>query len=103
MNMSNKYAYILSFDRNDSIDYKALHDKITKMPHIYSWSHYIRSSYILITDEESTYKMNEQVRGIMNGKQFLLMKVSLESNDYNGWLPKNAWEWMKEQNENMNK
>jgi hypothetical protein len=92
-----KYAYILVFDRDDNLDYVEIHKKITEMPSLYSWFHYIRSSYILISSQQAAHQFIEEVRAAIGmEKQLLLMKVSLEGGDYNGWLPTDAWEWIRE-------
>lgn len=100
----NKYAYILVFDRDDNLDYVAIHDQITKLPSLLNWFHYIRSSYILITSEQSVHQFNEIVRKVLGlDKHILLMKVSLENGIYDGWLPQEAWDWIREQNEDIKK
>jgi hypothetical protein len=98
----NKYAYILVFDRDDNLDYVAIHKQITELPFLLNWFHYIRSSYILMTSEQSIHQLNEKVRGVLGpDKHILLMKVSLENGNYDGWLPQDAWDWIREQNEDM--
>ena len=99
-----KYAYILVFDRDDNLDYVEIHKQITEMSSLFNWFHYIRSSYILISSQQSTHQFIEEIRAVIGmEKQFLLMRVSLEEGDYNGWLPTDAWDWIREQYKELSK
>lgn len=93
-------AYILTFDRSDSLNYKAIHDKIIKMDGLVNWFHYIRSSYILIHKEEKAYPLTKKIESIMPNKRFFLVEINL--NNRNGWLPKEAWEWLNKQAKLLN-
>jgi len=87
-------AYILSFDRNDFLDYVWIHNNIIQIPYIINWSHYLQSSYILITSADIKTLHSEIIK-IMPNKQFLLLEVNIKKRQ--GWLPKQAWEWFKTQ------
>ena len=52
-------AYILSFDRDDDFDYKKFHQQLIKLPIILNWSHYIKSSYILIAETNYAGNLNK--------------------------------------------
>ncbi|TGL45976.1 hypothetical protein [Leptospira perdikensis] len=85
-------AYILSYDRNPSkYDYKSIHSKITKNPMIKNWSHYLNSSYILIS-ENNVNELSDYIRKVMPKHRFLLLEVDLRKS--NGWLPQEAWDWI---------
>jgi hypothetical protein len=87
-------AYILTFDRDDDLDYLELHTKITSLTEVLSWSHYIKSSYILITITPIAETLNEKLLLIFEGeKGFLLMEVDMKNN--NGRLPPKAWDWIR--------
>ena len=87
-----KFAYALMFDVTDSLDYNEIHKKIINIPNLYSWFHYLQSSYILISEEDS-YFLTQEIIKIMPNKRFLLLRVDLASR--NGWMPKEAWEWIE--------
>jgi len=88
-------AFILTFDRDDNLNYKDIHDNIITSPSVITWWHYIKSSYILIVDTNDVSKLNKEIVNAMPDKRFLLIEVNLKSR--NGWLPPKAWEWIKAQ------
>jgi hypothetical protein len=88
-------AFILSFDRDDSTDYKKLHDSITSLPRVLNWFHYVKSSYILISDTNFVNTLNEDLAPIFGKKSYLLIKLDLM--ETNGYLPPKAWDWIDRQ------
>lgn len=97
--MANRVAYILTFDREDNLNYKDIHDKIIAIEGITNWFHYIKSSYIFITTITSATTLQEQIMKIIPSKRFLLVEVNLKNR--NGWLPPEAWSWIKKQTEKI--
>ncbi|MDE6507378.1 MAG: hypothetical protein K2L04_02805 [Alistipes sp.] len=93
--MTNRFAYILSFDRDDVRDYQKIHREIITMSGIINWFHYIKSSYILISDNSSATEVSRNIRQIMPKKRFLLLRVDLKHR--NGLLPQKAWDWIQKQ------
>lgn len=92
-------AYILSFDRNDSFDYVAFHKKLIELPLVLTWSHYLKSSYVLIAKTNYASRLNNELSPLLKGKGYLLMKADLLNVD--GFLPKEAWEWFDKQIDKM--
>lgn len=92
----NRYAYALMFDTDDNLDYNAIHKGITSMPGLYSWFHYLRSSYILISENDSN-ELTQQILKVIPNKRFLLFQIYLNSR--NGWMPKEAWDWIEKQSQ----
>ncbi len=93
--MDDRFAYILIFDRDDQTNYKVLHDKLVALKCIKNWFHYIKSSYILITDKPTANDLDKEVSSIFTEKNYLLVGIDLK--DSQGWLPKKAWEWIERQ------
>ena len=87
-----KYAYVLMFDTDDNLDYNEIHKEITSIPMLYSWFHYLQSSYILISGAESN-ELTQQIIKIIPNKRFLLFQIDLSTR--NGWMPIEAWEWIE--------
>ncbi len=88
--MENK-AYILNFDRDILKDYNALHDGIKSDPNIVTWSHYMLSSYILISPL-SAKTLGESIMKYFPNHRFLLTQVKLDNKW--GLLNPEAWKWM---------
>jgi len=84
--------YILTFDRSDDFDYNRLHEFIKNdYQYINDWWHYIKSSYILVSPYSADVVANRIIQIIPN-QHFLVMK--LNPSDHQGWLTKDAWEWI---------
>jgi hypothetical protein len=86
-------AYILTFDRDDEVDYKEFHNKLTTLPSVITWWHYIKSSYILISNLTNATTLNAEIIQLLpKGKNILLMEVNMKNR--NGLLVKDAWDWL---------
>ena len=82
-------AYILSFDRDDDFDYKKFHQQLIELPIILNWSHYIKSSYILIAKTNYAGNLNKALSPLFGDKSYLLLKIDLLNVD--GYLPNRGW------------
>jgi len=87
-------AYILTFDRDDYLDYVNIHNSIVQLPILINWSHYLKSSYVLISNAD-IQTLHSEISKILPKKQFLILEVNLKRRQ--GWLPKQAWEWFNTQ------
>ena len=88
----NKTAYVLMFDTDDLLDYTQIHTKFTQIPGLYSWFHYLQSSYIFIYNSTSS-DLAAHVRDIIPNNRFLIFEINLSSR--HGWLPREAWDWIE--------
>jgi hypothetical protein len=88
-----KKAYILTYNREADTDYNLFHQQLIALPEIITWSHYIKSSYILITEISSATKLNKIILPIMPNGRFLLIEVNLANR--NGRLPNAGWTWFQ--------
>ena len=88
----NRNAYIFVFDTTVNLDFGQIHGRIVSIPGLYSWFHYILSSYVLIYNGDSNTLTQELLKIIPNVR-FQIFKVDLSSR--NGWLPKEAWDWIE--------
>jgi len=93
--MNNRYIYALMFDRDDVTDFKKLHDELVSKRCIVNWFHYIKSSYILVSDLSTANSLDSEISDIFNNKDYLLVAIDLK--DSQGWLPEKAWQWIKRQ------
>ncbi len=94
-------AYILTFDRDDEVDYRKFHEQLTSLPSVITWWHYIKSSYILISRTGNATELNKQIIELVpEGKIMLLIEINLKNR--NGLLVKAAWEWLRKQDLKMN-
>lgn len=93
--MYNK-AFIITFNKGgitDTFNYNKFHDSLVSTKGIISWWHYLESSYIVIVDWNiSATNISNVVRDLMPNKLFIVIELNLEN--HNGWLPKEAWDWI---------
>ena len=88
-----KYLYLLTFDRDENTNYDVIHDYIkSDTNYIIDWWHYLQSSYILLSEYSGVVLADKILRNFPNHR-FLLIEVN--PRDYQGWLPSNAWSWLK--------
>ena len=87
-----RYAYALMFDTDDNLDYNSVHKSITSIQGLYSWFHYLQSSYVLISESDTNVLTQELIK-ILPNKRFLIFRIDLATR--NGWLPKEAWDWIE--------
>lgn len=88
--------YIVTFDRDPEAKYGNFHKEFVGRPGINKWWHYIKSCYIIGTDEPpsviSDYFAEAADRyGVP--KTHLVMKLDMTQRQ--GWLDKDAWAWIK--------
>ncbi|MFV0573249.1 MAG: hypothetical protein ACK5M1_12595 [Xanthomarina gelatinilytica] len=101
--MSKDKFYIITIDNDNyprTFDKKKFHNQLTTAVGVKAWWHYLESTYIIKVD----YLINSNhIAGFMveiaPDKKYFTSEIKL--NDINGWLPQEAWDWIKE-NSNLN-
>lgn len=86
-------SYIIVFDREDGVDFVKFHKDLTSLPEVKTWWHYIKSSYIIISDVQSATELSKAIQNITTLKRFLVLEVNLRNR--NGLLIPKAWDWFK--------
>jgi len=89
--------YIITLDKGgllDSFDSKKFHNQLTTAKGIKSWWHYLESTYIIKVDYTVTaLNIAEYIQSIAPKKKFFTSELILDN--YNGWLPQGAWDWLE--------
>lgn len=97
--MSWRKAYILVIDKGgvfSSFNPVTFHQKLVKPESIITWWHYIDNTYVLIVEGNvNAAAISEYVKKIDPKRKFFVCELNLK--DHAGWLPKEAWEWIKKQ------
>lgn len=93
--MNDRYAFALMFDRDDQTNFKQLHEQLVSLDCIKNWFHYIKSSYILISDKATANALDKEIKTIMKERNYLVVAINLK--DSQGWLPERAWNWIENQ------
>ena len=82
-------AYAINYDlKTPGRNYNELYEEIKKSPR---WWHFLESTWLIITDETPTQVWNRIGKHIDNNDYMLIIEVR---DNVNGWLPKEAWDWI---------
>lgn len=88
--------YIITMDKGgllDAFDSKKFHNQLTKANGIKAWWHYLESTYIIRVEYGVTaHNVSEFIRQIAPSKKFFTTEIKLDN--YNGYLPQEAWDWI---------
>ncbi len=86
-------VYLISYDLNKSgQDYNSLYQAI-KDSSSGQWWHYLDSTWI-IKSYLSVQQVSDNIKSKMDGNDSLF--VIEVKNNYSGWLPKDAWKYLRE-------
>ena len=84
-------VYLITYDLNNPHkDYSSLYEKIKSLGR---WWHYLDSTWIVATRNSSS-QINDILKAVLDSDDGIL--VIEVKNDYNGWLPEEAWDWMRQ-------
>ena len=80
---------IVTYDlKNPSTEYNNLFEYLKSHE---GWSHYMSSTWLIATDKTPQRVADEMMPHVSKGDRFLVARFSSE---YQGLLPKQAWEWI---------
>lgn len=82
--------YLISYDLNKIG--KNYSDLYTTIKNHYTWWHYLDSTWLIYTSESTNQIWNRFSSIIDNNDSILIIEVK---DNYQGWLPKEAWIWIK--------
>ena len=84
-------AYCITYDlKVPGRNYSGLYEAIKA---IGKWWHYLDSTWIVVSEESSQRIWNRLHSHIDENDYLLIIEVR---NDSYGWLPKDAWNWIRE-------
>ncbi|WBP93195.1 hypothetical protein O6072_18460 [Mycolicibacterium neoaurum] len=84
-------AILITYDLNKpGQDYDRLYEKIKGLG---DWWHYLDSTWIVIT-YISIADVRDQLLQVMDSSDNLLI-LNISGDAYDGWLSKDAWDWLK--------
>lgn len=85
-----RYIYIIQYSISGS-DTK-LKDMIKTSGH---WFNHFTNSWIIKSNEDISYWQRELEKYIEQGKDKLLIFEIDNIKNYKGWMPNDAWDWLK--------
>jgi hypothetical protein len=89
------YIVVLSTFHKD-FDIAAFHKKLTEASDLIAWWHYIPNAYIIIVNNTvDANSITNFILQIAPNQEFITIKTDI--NDHNGWMPKEAWDWINKQ------
>ena len=66
-----------------------------------SWWHYLKSTWILYTND-SVDAWQKKIKAVVdNNDNFIVVDITCRTR--NGWLPKKAWEWIRNHENSQSK
>jgi len=81
--------YVVSYDlRKPGRDYIGLTEQLQHSPR---WWHYLRSTWLIATSESPSELYNRLAAHLDRGDSILIIEAG---SHMQGWLPKDAWEWI---------
>lgn len=89
-----KRAYLITYDVNSDDNYNLLEKELKKYER---WWHYLERTWIIISDETPQEIWSRIENKINKKNNLLIIEIRKESE---GWLPRNAWDWIKKNVEN---
>jgi len=89
-------SYVIIFKRLRTGNYRPFQDDLAASPRINRWWHYLSTCYIIITDL-SANELSHLVTDLLKKHSLPVTHLVLEVNLRNrqGMLPKDAWQWMR--------
>jgi hypothetical protein len=88
-------AFAVNYDlKAPGRDYTGLYDAIKKSP---TWWHYLESTWLISTNETAEGVWNQISTHIDKNDSVLIIEVR---RDHQGWLPKEAWDWINQNVQN---
>jgi hypothetical protein len=89
----NKKVYILTYDREEGADNIAFHNKLIKLPEVLNWFHYVKSSYIIVSNVQNASTLSSKIQKFIPSSNFFVMELNPVNS--NGLLVPKAWDWIK--------
>lgn len=86
----NLFLITYQFKKSEEF-YRSFYDKIKKL--CYSWWHYLDTVWIIRTDV-SIQEISATLNKLVDTRDCLLI-VDVTVSDFSGWLPTDAWQWIK--------
>lgn len=86
-------VYLISYDlKKPGQDYNRLYEVLKSAT---SWWHYLESLW-LIRSQESPDTWQQRIRNQIDESDVFLIFELYPANRYTGWLPREAWDWIKQ-------
>jgi len=88
--------YVVSYDlKKPGKDYIGLAEQLKHSP---KWWHYLESTWLIFTEESASQLYNRLAAHLDSGDFILIIEVG---NQIWGYLPKDAWKWIKQETPNI--
>lgn len=82
-------VYIISYRLQSKKDYTGLYEQLEALP---DWWHYLESTWLVATEQNANQLYNLMRPHLDQEKDDIL--IIQAGTDMQGWLPKDAWEWI---------
>lgn len=84
--------YQITLNHNNVYYPNLFQDLITKDPNVNAWWNYLPNVFLVRSEKNAQY-FADRIISSYPGVNFLVVKIELD--EYNGYLPHAAWDWIK--------
>ncbi len=96
--MNREKFFIITIDKEgimSSFNSKEFHKNLIETKGVKAWWHYLESTYIIKVDYiVNANHVAKLIQKIAPNKKFFTSEIKF--NDFNGWLPNEAWDWIRD-------
>lgn len=86
---------LISYDlRNPEKDYSSFYNEIKNAG---TWWHHLESTWLIRTNDDVEMLYSKLAKHIFKNDGLLIIEIQ---DNYSGWLPGDAWNWIRNQFEN---
>jgi hypothetical protein len=83
---------LVTYDlKKPSQEYSKLYEILKSLP---KWWHYLESTWLILTSDSAKQLYDKLCPTLDDNDNVFLIEII--KGDYWGWLPKDAWKWIKE-------
>jgi len=83
--------YLITYTISKNRDYTPLYDAIKNSG---TWWHYIDSSWIVKSDDTAN-TIFQRLKPLIDQKDDYLLVIKVDPSSRQGWLPRKAWDWFR--------
>ena len=90
--------YLLTFDvPPSSKGLTELHNLIDNDPAITDWMHHIKTTYFIVSTK-TAQQLADNFKGVLGNENYIVVQIR-RPYGRQGWLNKDAWEWLSKNGE----
>ena len=86
-------VYLISYSlKGTSRDYSGFFNTLKNFPY---WWNYLDSTWLISTHHNSAPDVYNELASYLNTEDYVFVVEISSSASYEGWLPQDAWDWLR--------